>query len=100
MRMKMCAGLCLLVASLAHAAPPAAPVITASASNIKELQFDWESVPQSNYYELWFKADAGAPWVKYAQTPAQRPRFRIGVSVHLLDWRVARYRVKACNPSG
>ena len=100
MRVVICAGLCLLAASLVHAAPPAAPVITVSASNIKELQFDWESVPQSNYYELWFRADAGSAWVKYAETPAQRPRFRIGVSVHLLDWRVALYRVKACNPSG
>jgi hypothetical protein len=26
--------------------------------------------------------------------------FRIGVAVHLLDWRVAKFQVKACNPSG
>jgi hypothetical protein len=53
-----------------------------------------------NWYELWFKANTGAQWVKYTDTPAQRPRFRIGTSVHLLDWRQARYFVKACNPSG
>src|SRR5262245_55600130 len=95
----MLATLCLLGATIAHAAP-AAPAITVGASNIKELQFDWSPVPQANTYELWFRANSGASWVKYAETPAQRPRFRIGVSVHLLDWRVARYRVKACNPSG
>jgi trimeric autotransporter adhesin len=38
--------------------------------------------------------------VKYAQTTAQRPMIRIGIAGHLLDWTQARYRVKACNPSG
>jgi len=52
-----------------------------------------------NWYELWFKANPGAQWVKYAETPAQRPRFRLNTSVHLLDWQQARYFVKACNPS-
>jgi hypothetical protein len=50
-----------------------------------------------NRYELWFKASSGTPWVLYAQTPPQRPRFRINVSVHLLDWQQARFHVKACN---
>src|SRR4051812_41523338 len=99
MRSFVFAAVCLFGASLVHAAP-AAPVITVGASDIKELQFDWDSVPTTNTYELWFKANAGANWVKYAQTPAQRPRFRIRISVHLLDWLVARYHVKACNPSG
>jgi hypothetical protein len=87
-------------ASLAFAAPPAAPVVTVGASNIKQLQFDWPAVPEAGRYELWFRAAPGAPWVKYTETVAQRPRIRINVSVHLLDWRVARYRVAACNRSG
>jgi len=87
-------------ASAALAAPPAAPVVTVGASDIKQLQFDWPSVPGVATYQLWFRAAPGAQWVKYAETPAQRRIIRINVSVHLLDWRVARYRVAACNPSG
>jgi hypothetical protein len=86
--------------SLAYAAPPAAPVVSVGVSETKQLQFDWPSVPQTGHYELWFRAAPGAQWVKYAETPAQRRVIRINVSVHLLDWRVARYYVAACNPSG
>ena len=86
--------------SFAFAAPPAAPVVSVGASDVKQLQFDWASVPGVGTYELWFRAAPGASWVKYAETPAQRRIFRINVSIHLLDWRVARYYVAACNPSG
>jgi len=87
------------IASVAVAAPPDAPTITVAASNIKQLQFDITPVTRISWYELWFKASAGAPWVYFSQTPAQRPRFRINRSVHLLDWRQARFFVKACNSS-
>lgn len=90
----------LSLASAAFAAPPSAPTFTVAATDIKQLQFDITPVTRVNWYELWFKANAGAAWVKYTQTPAQNPRIRINVSVHLLDWRQARYLVKACNPSG
>jgi hypothetical protein len=96
-------ALCVLTgvfASIAAAAPPPAPAVTAAATDIKQLQFDITPVTQVNRYELWFKANAGASWVNWASTPAQRPRFRINTSVHLLDWTQARYFVKACNPSG
>jgi hypothetical protein len=93
------AALCASFAAPVLATPPAAPVVTVGAG-IKTLQFDWESVPRSNYYELWFKANDGASWIKYSETPAQSPRIRITASVHLLDWRVAKYRVAACNFSG
>src|SRR4051794_16941008 len=86
-------------ASVAVAAPPA-PTVSIGATDIKQLQFDITPVSQVNWYELWFKANAGAQWVKYTQTPVQHPRFRISTSVHLLDWTQARYYVKACNPSG
>ena len=92
-------ALAIAFASVAVAAPPA-PTITVAASNIRQLQFDITPVTQVNWYELWFKANPGAQWVKYAQTPAQRPIIRINASVHLLDWQQARYFVKACNPGG
>jgi hypothetical protein len=84
-------------ASVAVAVPPDAPTITVAASNIKQLQFDITPVTRISWYELWFKASSGAQWVYFSQTPAQRPRFRISRSVHLLDWREARFHVKACN---
>src|SRR5262245_50914267 len=95
------AGMALAAfAVTARAAAPAAPHITVGA-DIKQLQFDWAQVSGSNTYELWFKANNGADWVKYTQiSAAMTPRIRINASVHLLDWRQARYRVAACNPSG
>ncbi len=90
----------LALASVAFAAPPAAPVVTVGASNIKQLRFDWAPVPGAARYELWFRVVPGAQWVKFAETIPQRPIIRINVSVHLLDWRTAQYRVAACNTSG
>ena len=90
----------LMGAASAWATPPAAPQVTVGASDIKQLRFDWEIVPRSNYYELWFKANNGAPEVKFSESVPWRPAALTGVSAHLLDWNQARYRVKACNPSG
>jgi hypothetical protein len=89
-------GACL---STAYAAPPAAPLVSTSAE-IKLLNFDWEIIPQSNYYELWFKANNGAPYVKFMESVPWRPHAFNNISAHLLDWDQARYQVKACNPSG
>src|SRR4051812_7070343 len=91
----------ILFASLSSVvqAAPAAPAATVGA-DLKQLQFDWDQVPGSNRYELWFKANDAAPWVEYTEVrAAQTPRIRINVSVHLLNWRVAKYRIAACNPS-
>ena len=86
---------------VALAAPPLAPHLTVEATDIRQLEFNYEPVPGVASYELWFRAASGAQWVKYQEHAAQRaPLFRIGVAVHLLDWRQARYHVKACNPSG
>jgi hypothetical protein len=97
------ATVALAMASLAmlpaFAAPPAAPQVTVGADT-KLLQFDWEVVPQSNYYELWFKANDGAPYVKFSESEPWRPHASSSVSAHLLDWVQARYQVRACNPSG
>jgi trimeric autotransporter adhesin len=89
-------GACM---SAAFAAPPAAPVVETSAE-IKLLNFDWDVVPRSNYYELWFRANNGAPWVKFMESVPWRPHAFNNISAHLLDWDQARYQVKACNPSG
>lgn len=86
-------------AGLAQAAPPA-PSVTASTSNIKELSFSWQSIPQATRFELWFRATPGSSWVKYTESPAQSTSVQINVSVHLLDWRAARYHMKACDASG
>jgi hypothetical protein len=87
-------------APVALAALPPAPTISVAATDIKQLQFDISPVIRANWYELWFKANSGAPWVLYARAGVQNQRIRINTSVHLLDWRQARYFVKACNPGG
>jgi hypothetical protein len=90
--------LATLFASAAVAAPPPAPTITVAATDIKQLQFDITPVSRANWYELWFRSNPGAHWTQYGRTPAQRPRIRANTSVHLLDWKQARFYVKACNP--
>jgi len=99
MKFALCVLACAF-ASVALATPPPAPTITAAATDIKQLQFDITPVVRVGWYELWFKANPGAAWVNYTRTRPQRPLFRIGTSVHLLDWKQARYLVKACNSSG
>ncbi len=85
----------------AVAAPPPAPSLSVQATDIRQLEFSYGIVPGVQWYELWFRAAPGAAWVKYQERAAQRgPLFRIGVPVHLLDWRLARYYVNACNSSG
>jgi hypothetical protein len=89
----------ILASTCANAVPPAAPTVTVGADT-KQLRFDWEIVPRSNYYELWFKANNGAPYVKFSESLPWRPHAITSVSAHLLDWNQARYQVKACNFSG
>jgi hypothetical protein len=93
--------LACVVCPVAFAAPPPAPSITVAATDIRQLEFNWDPVPGAQRYELWFRSAPGAPWVKYSEHDARRaPLFRIGVSVHLLDWAQASYYIKACNTSG
>jgi hypothetical protein len=87
--------------SVVLAAPPPPPRITVAATDIRQLEFNWESVPGVQTYELWFRSAPGAPWVKYGERNARRsPMFRIAEPVHLLNWAGATYYVKACNPTG
>ena len=92
-------ALALLATLPAFAAPPAAPEVTVGA-DIKQLRFDWEPVPQTNFYELWFKANANVPYVKLGESKPWRPYAIRTIPVHLLDWDQARYQVKACNATG
>ena len=92
-------ALALLVTLPAFAAPPAAPEVTVGA-DIKQLRFDWEAVPQTNFYELWFKANDGVPYVKLSESKPWRPYAIRTIPVHLLDWNQARYQVNACNATG
>jgi hypothetical protein len=86
----------LLGGAAAFATPPAAPQVTVGAG-LKELQFDWDIVPRSNYYEFWYKSDNGAPWVKFGEQKPWAPHFINHVGAHLFNWDQARYQVKACN---
>lgn len=91
----------LAFASVALATPPPAPTLSVGTTDIKQLTFEIQSVPRVNWYELWFKANDAAQWVKFTQVPAQQQNWiRINLAVHLLDWQQARYHVKACNPGG
>jgi hypothetical protein len=93
------AAIVLLGSAPAYAAPPAAPQVTVGADT-KRLDFDWSIIPRSNYYELMFKANDGAPYVKFSESVPWRPHLASAVAAHLLDWQQARYQVRACNFSG
>ena len=87
--------------SVALAAPPAATQLSVQATDIRQLEFSYEPVPAVTRYELWFRTQPGTQAVKYAERdPRRAPFFRIGVPVHLLDWKQAQYYVNACNSSG
>ena len=83
----------------AEAQAPAAPSVTVGAG-IKRLEFQWNAVANTSFYELWFKADAATAYVRLSQIPASRTRVSTLVSAHLFNWVQARYRVTACNSSG
>ncbi|HEX6397900.1 MAG TPA: hypothetical protein VFZ95_10775 [Steroidobacteraceae bacterium] len=86
--------------SLAFAARPTPPVVTLQANTIKQLEFEWQPLTGVTKYQLWFKANDDAAWVKYLEKAAPRTSMAIGVAVHLLDWPEARYQLKACNAEG
>ena len=89
----------LFASNLTFAAPPAAPVVEYSA-DVKQVILDWQIVPRSNYYELWFKANNGAAPVKFDERKPWNPNWTNNVSAHLLNWQEARWEVRACNFSG
>src|SRR3954465_6104033 len=56
----------ILAPIAAYAAKPAVPAVTVGAAGMKQLQFDVQPVAGASYYELWFRANGGASWVKRA----------------------------------
>ena len=94
------------VMALAMTAPaytqtvPAAPTLTAGAE-FKGLRFDWEPVAGASWYELEYKANQTAAFVKKGSTlPASATSYEYRFPLHLFDWTYARYRLAACNASG
>jgi len=83
----------------ALATPPEAPVFVYDAAP-KQILLDWNYVPRANWYEIWFKANAGAAWAKLGERPSWYPHRDVNVSAHLLDWGEMRWDVRACNPGG
>lgn len=80
--------------------PPDAPVVTVS-SNLKELVFDWERVPNAYTYWLMEKKDASSTFTRIGERiPGGRPRAAVPLAVHLQNWPQARYLVTACNMAG
>jgi hypothetical protein len=63
----------MFAGGVAMAAAPATPGVTTSSGAIKRLDFDWEIIPRSNYYELWFQANQAAPYVKFSESVPWRP---------------------------
>lgn len=93
--------LALLIAANAATALAAPPAPVADVSGFtRTMTISWNTVPQTNGYEIWARANDGASWVKFGEANAARTRAQWPVSTHLLNFEQARYVVKACNPSG
>ncbi|MEO8064501.1 MAG: integrin [Pseudomonadota bacterium] len=89
------------------APPPSAPVVAPSAPVVsltfatKRLDFKWLAVPGATSYRLLRNPDGGATFVEARDPlPADATTTSLEVSVHLVDWLNARYRIQACNSAG
>lgn len=69
----------LALASVALAAPPAAPVVTVGVSNIKQLQFDWDAVPGASRRP--HRGGSSAPQIANRRMGASAP----GSDLHLVS---------------
>lgn len=87
--------------STAVFAVPPPPQVTVAATDVRQLEFNWDPVPGAQTYELWFSSAPGAPWAHFGTRNARRsPTWRLAVPVHLLNWAQATYLIKACNSGG
>ena len=79
---------------------PDAPQLTAG-PEFKGLRFDWEPVAGATWYELEYKANQSAAFVKKGSNlAASATSYRYRFPLHLFDWTYARYRLAACNSAG
>jgi hypothetical protein len=101
MRSLMLGALALAMSATAFAqTTPAAPGLTAGAE-FKGLRFDWDPVPGATWYELEYKANQGADFVKKGSNLAgSATSYQYRFPLHLFDWTYARFRLAACNASG
>ena len=90
----------LFTASVANAAPPAAPQVTMGA-DIKLLRFDWEPVAGASYYQLRFRPGGSSVYRPIGERiPAAITQTEQALPVHLQDWTRMRFIVAACNSAG
>src|SRR5690349_20745314 len=101
MRSLMMGALALAISASAFAqTSPAAPALTAGAE-LKGLRFDWDPVPGASWYELEYKANQAADFVKKGSNlAASATSYEYRFPLHLFDWTYARYRLAACNAAG
>ena len=101
MRSLMIGALALAMSASAFAqTSPAAPALTAGAE-LKGLRFDWDPVPGASWYELEYKANQAAEFVKKGSNlAASATSYEYRFPLHLFDWTYARYRLAACNAAG
>jgi len=79
---------------------PGKPQVTVGA-NLKELRFDWETVPGAVLYRLLVKT-SNNPDVHYEPLGERtyRTQIAIPIAVHQQRWLTTHYAVLACNPAG
>jgi hypothetical protein len=96
----ICATALVMTSPLYAQTIPQAPQLTAGAE-FKGLRFDWEPVAGATWYELEYKANQSAAFVKKGSNlPASATSYEYRFPLHLFDWTYARYRLAACNAAG
>jgi hypothetical protein len=86
----------------AQSAPqrPAAPLVTVGA-NLKQLEFDWNAVPNVTHYQLLHNPNGNTGYTPLGDPILpSRTDARVNIAVHLQNWTSARYMVAACNAAG
>jgi hypothetical protein len=95
-----CAAALVMTSTVYAQTIPQAPQLTAG-TEFKGLRLDWEPVAGATWYELEYKANQAAAFVKKGSNlAASASSYRWRFPLHLFDWTYARYRLAACNAAG
>jgi trimeric autotransporter adhesin len=90
----------LLSVDAVSAPPPVAPWLTVGAT-LKQLTFNWPSVPGATSYRLFRNPDGNSGFTQVGpDLPADAMRTTLDLAVHQHDWMNALYRLEACNANG
>ena len=90
----------LAVGFTACSTPPAAPTLTMG-FGLKELQFNWTAVADTDHYRLLEALDGTAAFTQVgADLSAATTSTSLSLAVHLYPWDAARYVLDACNADG